>query len=65
MLKETARFWIQNLLYVVKVKGKCSFLGDVVEDSCNRYATRFELWEGGDFSISCRKHHREPLRKAN
>ena len=62
-MRKMIRFWYQNLAYIMKVKGKCSFLGDVIEDTCHRYATRFELWEGGDFSISCKAHHREPLKR--
>lgn len=51
--------------YIVFSKGKCSFLGDVAEDMCHAYATRFEVWQDGDFSISCKRHHKEPLKKAN
>lgn len=62
----TPKFWLSNLHYVFKVRGRCSFLGDVAEDECGKYATRFEFWDNGsfvDFSISCKDHHRQPLRR--
>ena len=64
-MKSKIRNLRQNLAYILKIKGRCSFLGDVTEDECTKIATRFELWEGGDFSISCRQHHREPLKRGN
>lgn len=48
--------------YIIGMKGECSFEASWIEGHkpCTRWATRFERWDGGDFSISCKEHHKVP-----
>lgn len=46
---------IRIIRYIMKMKGKCSWLEYQVP--CNRWAVRFERLDGEDFSISCKAHH--------
>jgi hypothetical protein len=50
-----------NIKFIIREKGRCGYLGYAENGFCNNRATRFERWEGGDFSISCKRHHKEAL----
>jgi hypothetical protein len=45
---------LTNVRYIFQVRGRCSWL------ECTKLSTRFERWDDGEFSISCREHHALP-----